>query len=218
MKSKLFIMAVLCAIGFAAAAQIEKGNSFGGGSISFGTSKENSNSLQVNSLSIGPKVGYFITDRFAIGMELSYNLSKLNGKFYDYFNETSQAVERGFGFKEENFGLSPFTRYYFTIKDNFKLFGQASFTAKINSYKNIDETGYLYRTDYTFKGIGASLNPGFAFFPSKKWMIEFSFPIVRYAKDWRMDSNQGEYLKSRKNFHLVLDNFIPSFGVNFNIR
>lgn len=218
MKTKLLIMAVLCAISFAANAQIEKGKSFGGGSISFGTSNNNSNALQVNSLTVGPKVGYFVSDRFAVGMEFSYNLSKLNGEFYDYFNETTQLVERGFGFKEENFGLTPFTRYYFTIKDNFKIFGQARITAEINSYKNIDESGYLYRTDYTFKGFGASLDPGFAFFPSEKWTIEFSFPIVRYFKNRYISTSQEQYFRSSKNFHLVLDNFIPSFGIYFNIK
>ncbi len=218
MKPKLLIMAILFTIGFAAHAQIEKGRTFGGGSISFGTSKQSSNTLQVNSLAIGPKVGYFVSNRFAVGMEISYNLSKLNGEFYDYFNEDTQIVERGFGFKEENFGLTPFTRYYFSIKDNFKLFGQANITAEINSYKNIDETGYLYRTDYTFKGFGASISPGFAFFPSEKWMIEFSFPVVRYFNDRYINAHQDEYFRNSRNFNLVLDNFIPSFGINFNIK
>lgn len=218
MKPKLLIMAILYAIGFTAQAQIEKGRSFGGGSISFGTSKQNSNTLQVNSLAIGPKVGYFVANRLAVGMEISYNLSKLNGEFYDYFNEDSQLVERGFGFKEENFGLNPFTRYYFNIKDNFKLFGQAHLIAEINSYKNIDDTGFLYRTDYHFKGLGASLSPGFAFFPSSKWMIEFSFPVVRYFNNRYLNSHQEEYFKNSRNFNLVLDNFTPSFGINFNIK
>jgi hypothetical protein len=215
MKPKLLIVAILCAFGYAANAQIEKGNSFGGGGLSFGTSNRTSNSLRINSLAIGPKVGYFASNRLALGIEISYNLSKLNGEFYDYFNETSQAFERGFGFKEENFGLSPFVRYYFHLTNNFKLFGQASVIAEINSYKNIDESGYLYRTDYTFKGLGASLNPGFAYYPSAKWNIEFSFPVVRYFNE---RNNQNEYFKNTKNLHLVLDNFMPSFGVNFNIK
>ncbi|HTM98990.1 MAG TPA: outer membrane beta-barrel protein [Pedobacter sp.] len=218
MKPKLLMMAILLAIGYAASAQIEKGNSFGGGSISFGTSNGNSNSLRLNSLAIGPKVGYFVNNRFAIGIELSYNLSKLNGESYDYFNENTQMVERGFGFKEENFGLAPFARYYFPLTNNFMFFGQANIVAEINSYKNIDDSGYLYRTDYSLKGFGASLNPGFAFYPSPKWMIEFSFPVIRYFKDRHVNTIQESYFGNAKSFHLVLDNFTPSFGVNFSIR
>ena len=218
MKRKLFILAVLCAFGFAAEAQFEKGRSFGGGGISFHTANDKTNAIQVNSLAIGPKVGYFVTNRLAVGVELSYNLSKLNGEFYDYFNENTQVVERGFGFKEENFGIAPFTRYYLHLKDNFKLFGQANVIAEIKSYKNIDESGYLYRTDYALKGFGASLSPGFAFTPSEKWMIEFSFPLIRYFKSRYTSNSQNEYFNRSRNLNLVLDNFIPSFGINFNIK
>ncbi|SFG76149.1 outer membrane beta-barrel protein [Pedobacter insulae] len=217
MKPKLFILASLLALGFAAGAQTEKGNTFLGGSISFGTSNENTNAIHVNSLAIGPKIGYFVGNKFAIGMEISYNLSQLKGESYNYFNRTTQLVERGFGFKEENFVLAPFTRYYFPLANNFLFFGQASIAVEGNTYKNIDGNGYLYRTDYTYKGFGASLNPGFVYYPSEHWMIEFSFPVVRYFKPRRTEAMQDEYFSPTKNFHLVLDNFIPSIGVNINI-
>lgn len=215
MKPKLLFLALCCATGLLARAQTEKGKALGGGSFSFGTTNENSNSISLNSLSIGPKVGYFFSNNLAVGIEIDYNLSKLNGEFYDYFDQTTGLMTRTFGFKEENFGLAPFVRYYVTIKNNFRFFGQASILGQINSYKNIDENDYLYRTDYTFKGFGASLNPGLAFFPSPKWAIEFSFPIVRYFNETNT-TDEGYHFRSSKNIHLALDNFTPSFGVNFH--
>lgn len=214
MKIKLPLMAMLCAIGFITHAQIQKGTTIAGLSFSFGTSNENSNSINLNSLAINPRIGYFLNNNLALGMEFNYSLSKLNGEFYSYFDETTQTMQSSFGFKEENFGLSPFTRYYFHVKDNFKFFGQANLSFQINSYKNIDDMGYHYSTDYTFKGFGASLNPGFAFLPTSKWDIEFSFPIISYFKERNTDIAYP--YRSKRNLKLALDNFMPSFGVNYH--
>lgn len=214
MKIKLFLMAVLCAIGFVTHAQIQKGTTIGGLSFSFSTSNQNTNAISLNSLAINPRIGYFLNDNLSIGMEFNYNVSKLNGEFYDYYDNETGTIMSSFGFKEENFGLSPFTRYYIHVKDNFKFFGQANLNFQINSYKNIDDTGYLYSTDYTFKGFGASLNPGFAFLPSSKWDIEFSFPLISYFNE--RNTNSDYHFRSNKNIRLVLDNFTPSFGVNFH--
>ena len=215
MKLKLWIVAILCAIGWHCHAQTDKKTVMLGGSLSFGTSTEQSTSLNLNSLAIGPRVGYFFSNNFVAGMEVNYNLSKLKGEWYDYFNENTGIIETGFGFKEENFGLSPFARKYFNVKNNFDFFAQGSLSFQFNSYKNIDDSGYLYRTDYSFKGFGSSLNVGFSFYPTKKLALEFSFPVVRYFNE----SNTGlnDQRPNSKKFHLVLSNFIPSFGVNVNL-
>ncbi|TCC89301.1 DUF3575 domain-containing protein [Pedobacter frigiditerrae] len=214
MKIKFLIMATLCAIGFVTHAQIQKGLTIGGLSLSFGTTDQNSNATRLNSFAINPRIGYFINNNLSLGMEFNYNISKLNGEFYDYFDTNTNSIQSSFGFKEENFGLSPFARYYIHIKENFKFFGQANLTFQINSYKNIDDTGYLYRTDYTFKGFGASLSPGFAFLPSRKWDIELSFPLIGYFNE--RGTNQDYHFRRTRNIQLVLDNFTPAFGVNFH--
>jgi hypothetical protein len=214
MKIKLLLMASLCAIGFVTHAQLQKGTTIGGLSFSFGTSNQNSNSINLNSLAINPRIGYFFNNNFVLGMEFNYSLSKLNGENYEYYDNEIGTTISSFGFKEENFGLSPFSRYYIHVKENFKFFGQANLSFQINSYKNIDDTGYLYRTDYTFKGFGASLNPGFAFLPTQKWNIEFSFPLISYFNE--RNTNIDYPYRSKRNVKLVLDNFTPSFGVNFH--
>ncbi|RZK59869.1 MAG: porin family protein [Pedobacter sp.] len=214
MKIKFLMMAALCAMGFVTHAQIQKGATIGGLSLSFGTTDQNSNATRLNSFAINPRIGYFLNNNLSLGMEFNYNISKLDGEFYDYFDTSTNSIQSSFGFKEENFGLSPFARYYIHIKENFKFFGQANLTFQINSYKNIDDTGYLYRTDYTFKGFGASLNPGFAFLPSGKWDIELSFPLISYFNE--RGNNQDYHFSRSSNVQLVLDNFTPSFGVNFH--
>ena len=115
MEIKVFLMAAICAIGFVTHAQIQKGTTLGGLSFSFGTSNQNTNAISLNSLAINPRVGYFLNNKFAIWTEFNYNVSKLNGEFYDHYdNETATIIS--FGIKQENFGLSPFTRYYIHVK------------------------------------------------------------------------------------------------------
>lgn len=215
MKLSLLIIAGFLISGWSASAQTEKKKALLGGNVSFSTSNDNSASIQLNSLAIGPRVGYFFANNLAVGMEFNYNLAKLDGESYDYFDNETGYVERGFGFREENFGLSPFVRQYLTVKNNFRAFAQGSLTFQINSYKNIDDTGYLYRTDYTFKGFGSSLSLGFAYFPKQNWGIEFSFPFIRYFNERNVNSDYN-FQRSR-DFQTVADNFIPSIGVNFHL-
>jgi hypothetical protein len=215
MKLKLWITAAVMLVGWSATAQIERKRVLLGGNVSFSTSSENSNSFQPNSLAIGPRVGYFVGNHLAVGMEFNYNLSKLDGEWYDYFDEETGNVERGFGFREENFGLSPFIRKYLPVKRNFSAFAQGALTFQFNSYKNIDDTGYLYRTDYNFKGFGSSLNLGFAYFPKSNWGIEFSFPFIKYFNERNVGS--AYHLKDPKDFQTVADNFIPNIGINFHL-
>lgn len=214
MKPKFLMMLGLLILGWSASAQTGKKRALLGGNVSFSTSTEHSNSIQLHSFAIGPRVGYFLGNNFAIGMEANYNLSKLDGEWYDYFDTETGFIERGFGFREENFGISPFVRQYLTVKNNFSVFAQGSVTFQINSYKHIDDTGYLYRTDYNFKGFGSSLSVGFAYFPSQKWGIEFSFPFINYFN--QRNVNADYHFKNSNDFQTVADNFIPSIGVNFH--
>ena len=212
MKLKLWITAWAFIVGWPAFAQTEKSTFLLGGNVSFSTSNENKSGVQLNSLAIGPRVGYFLGNNLLVGMEFNYNLSKLDGEWYDYFNQQSGYVERGFGFREENFGLSPFVRKYLSVKNKFKIFAQGNLTFQLNSYKNIDDTGYLYRTDYSFKGFGSSLNLGFAFFPKRSWGIEFSFPFLKYFNERNVGSDYP--FENTKDFQTAVDNFIPNIGVN----
>lgn len=216
MKLKLLITAALLAMGWTSSAQTERHHFLIGGYVSFSTTNENTNAVQINSLAIGPRVGYFLGNNLAVGMEFNYNLSKLDGAWYDYFDTERGYYVRGFGFREENFGLSPFIRQYIPVNNSFRAFAQGNLTFQLNTYKNIDDMGYLYRTDVYFKGFGASLNLGLVYFPSPKWGIELSFPFVRYFNERTSRSNYPA--GNKKDFNTVADNFIPSIGVNFHLN
>ncbi len=216
MKPKLIIMALLCAVSWRSYAQTEKGTSFAGISLSFGTSKQNSSSPSLNTFTATPRGGYFLANNLAIGLELPLNLSKLRGESYISWDEEDGRYEERYGPKEFSFGISPFIRKYVDVKNRFKFFVQANLLLQINTFNRIDDEGYLIRTDARTKGFGACLRPGFAYMLSNDSSIEFSFPILSFFHQ-NYYAEESLYNFDRKNnLRLALDNFTPTFTINIH--
>jgi hypothetical protein len=73
------------------------------------------------------------------------------------------------------------------------------------------------KSSYKFTAYNASINPGFAFFPSKRWAIEFSFPLLDYSKQKPKDIEPASIsIYTVENFSLATDSFNPSIGFNFH--
>jgi outer membrane protein len=105
-----------------AVAQIKKGSWTIGGNLNFGTYRiygdiEYIKAFQGRNLHFKPSIGYFISDRMAIGSQFGVELNEddmtTNNNFLGF--ERSQ-------FKSTNFRLTPFMRYYFNPKQGFKVF------------------------------------------------------------------------------------------------
>lgn len=216
MKTKLLTLAILCATCLQLQAQIEKGNTFVGGSISFGTSKQTENSSRLNTFTLSPRIGYFLGHGFALGAEIPLNLSKLRGANYIYWDEQDWQYRDTFGPKEFSFGISPFARKYVDINNRIKFFGQANLLMQINTFNLIDNEGYLIRTRTRIKGFGASISPGFAYFITKSSNIEFSVPMVRFFHQRYYDQDSMYNFDQTNNVDLALDNFTPTLGFNFH--
>ncbi|WP_157258063.1 outer membrane beta-barrel protein [Pedobacter ginsenosidimutans] len=216
MKPKLIIMALLCAVSWHCYAQTEKGSGFIGGSISFGTSKQNSSSVSLNTFTLTPRGGYFLANNFAIGLEIPLNLSKLRGESYTAWNEEYGYYEEQRGVKEFSLGISPFVRKYVDVKNRFKFFMQANLLLQINTFNRIDEEGYLIRTDAKIKGWGASISPGFSYFLSRHATLEFSLPVVSFFhQNYYAEESLYNYDKTN-NLKLALQNFTPTFTFNYH--
>lgn len=209
-------MAALWAISWHCYAQTEKGTGFAGVSLSFGTSKQNSSSPTLNTFTATPRGGYFLGNNLAIGLEIPLNLSKLRSASYTEWNDEKGFYEDTYGPKEFSFGLSPFIRKYIDIKKNFKLFAQANLLLQINSFKIINDAGYLVKTNTRIKGTGASLSPGLAFFISEDSSIEFSCPVVSFFHQNYYDFDSMYNFDKTNNLRLALDNFTPTFTINIH--
>ena len=216
MKPKLIILALLCAISWHSYAQTEKGSGFAGISLSFGTSKQNSSTPNLNTFTATPRGGYFFTKNLAFGLEIPLNLSKLRGENYTKWDEEEGRYKNVNGIKEFSFGISPFLRKYIDVKDRFKFFLQTNLLLQINTFNRVDDNGYLIRTDARAKGWGASITPGFTYLLSDDSSIDFSFPILTFFHQ-NYYAEESLYNFDRKNnLRLALDNFTPTFIVNFH--
>jgi len=113
MKKVLFSLALVVA-GSSAFAQINKGQWLVGGNVAFETSKmaDADNDTRVTSFQLNPNAGYFFADKFAGGLRLSLETSKVKGEDDAY----------------SQFSLSPFVRYYFLpAAQKVNLFADASY-------------------------------------------------------------------------------------------
>lgn len=210
-------MALLCAVSWHGYAQTtEKGSGFAGVSLSFGTSKQNNSTPALNTFTVTPRGGYFLANNLAIGLEVPLSLSKLRGESYTKWDTEEGRYKDVNGIKEFSFGLSPFIRKYVNVKERFKFFAQANLLLQINTFNRVDDQGYLIKTDARAKGWGASLTPGFTYLLSDDSSLDFSFPILTFFHQNYYAEESLYNFDRTNNLRLALDNFTPTFTINFH--
>ena len=131
-------------------AQITKGNWMMGGSGSFGNYKTTSEGIsnELTSLSIYPNIGYFVTDKLALGTsgQLSYIVPKSNQE------------------AKPSYGISPFVRYYVLEKEkSINIFSEISYETLRNSLSNLKADKFKIKAGTVFfvnssVGIEVALN------------------------------------------------------------
>lgn len=122
----------------------EQGNVFIEGNLGFSSSKDNNTDLTTSGFNFNPKVGYFINDDFAIGVELGIGSAKVD--------DTVAEVT------DSNFDAGVFGRYYFLdLGKRFKTF--AEFGGGITSTKSeIEGVDDDFKTNGFNVGAGIGIN------------------------------------------------------------
>lgn len=226
MKKQLLTLAAVCVIAMAANAQTEKGNNLIGGSIGFNYNNRkplnSGNTITDNSRSfnISPRYGHFFGKNLAVGLQVGYSRSETHSTSTYVLGNNSLAFSNT-ETKNNFFTAIPYVRYYLEVADKFKFFGEGDFgmafgktkSSSIYSANNINQNISYKTTQYL-----ASVNPGFAFFPSKKWAIEFSFPLISYSKYKLEDNgvNLNSEASNNESFTLAFSSFSPTIGFNFH--
>lgn len=213
MKKQLLFMAALCAIAFTSNAQTEQGKNLLSGSVGFSSNKTDynavANSTDLKSFNIQPQFGHFFAKNLAVGLNVGYTKSKAD---YKYTTNQSSVDENN------SFNAGPFVRYYVDIVEKFKLFGQfnaaLAFGKTEQVFSNLADSSPNRSFKYT--NYSASINPGFAFFPSKRWEIDFYFQLVSYNKQKFKDQIPANvYPSSYESFNLGFSSFNPNLGFGF---
>ncbi len=188
MKSKLIIMAALCAIAFTANAQTKGTNavSFGFGSSKseqkYNSGSSSSESTQKNnSVSLG--YGFFFKDNEKIGVNLTYG-----------FNETEMSAAGKQDYKNYGGNLS-YQKYYPIVK---KLYayagGQAGYTFGEQTY-SVNENSERTTNEYTAGAFG-----GISWFISKRFAFETNLLSANFGYyESKQTNSYGQGTQETKN-------------------
>ncbi len=201
MKSKLLIMAALCAIAFTANAQTKGTNALSFGVSTYTTSNSNSVSeneyeAKQNSFTLG--YGHFFQDNSKVGLELSYGLSK-----YNYFNNPSQELK--------NYGvILSYQKYYPIVKTLFAYAGgKGGYTMGKESRINTN----IEKNDFNAYSVGAY--GGLTWFVSKRFAFETNLLAANasYTIQKRVEaSGQNTFESKSTSFNLTSQGFINDLG------
>jgi len=202
MKKTTILSAIaLSAMSFAAAQETDptfgfsKGNVFVEGNLGFGTAKDNNAKKSTTNFALNPSVGYFISDKVALGVELGFESDneKINGTETD---------------KNSQFGAGAFLRYYFL-----------DLGKRFKTYTNVG-VGFASRTqglaENKTSGFVADLSVGVNYFLTEKIAINavVGNDILNYTSAKPKNGESVNQFTANLN---VFDNFFneAKFGLTF---
>lgn len=207
MKKIILTVAAVFAMSFANAQEKEakgfgfsEGNVFLEGNFAFSSTNDKNAEIKENEMVFNPKVGYFISDKFAVGVELGIGSSK-----------TTETGEDDI--KSSDFNVGVFGRYYFLdLGERFKTYTE--FGLGMTSSKAGDED---FQKTNGF-GIGAGL--GMNYFLTPKMAISFGLSnVLSYqSSKSKADGDNGE-TSFGANVN-VFQNFFdtPTFGLLYKLN
>lgn len=210
MKKLIALNVAFVGLAVVSNAQIKKGNLFLGGSLGF-TSNSSSTDYtpakdkSASSFDFGPRVGYFLTDKIAIGAGLSIS---------DNTNKNSPA-SGSYSTKDETagFGFNVFGRYLFVNDEKFAFFTDLGLN--VNVYANQSDVTTLGVTKTTKSSSGQlsfKLSPGVIWFPANSWGIEGSVGVLSLTSLSYKPDGGDEVTGSRLDFGL---NSSLNLGVHY---
>ena len=166
MKKIILSVAAVFAFGFANAQEevkeakgfgFSKGNIMVEGNLGFDSTNDKNTKEKTNSFEFNPKAGYFVTDKFAVGIQLGIGSDKTSVAGTD----TN---------KNSNFNAGVFGRYYFLdLGQRFKTYAEADVVM------NSGKTGLA---NAKYSGVGAGAGLGINYFVSESFAINFGLTNI----------------------------------------
>ncbi len=212
---KLIVMAALAVFGVSnvTAQEDEKtygfdqGDVFLEGTFSYFSNKNNNEPVTTESgFNFTPKVGYFVSEEFAVGAQLGLS------SFKDEIESQNQTFEE----KLTGYNVGVFGRYYFLdLGERFKTYGELGVNYSGTNYDDgIDGTD-----DRKANGFGANLGLGLNYFVTERFAISFVLSDILSYNSAKADEEGAE---SRSSFNAnlnVFNNFFATaqFGLLYKL-
>lgn len=219
MKKILLSLAVL-ATGAAAQAQeqtfgFNQGDILLEGSLRANSEDNKTEMIKTSTFNFTPKAGYFVTDKFAVGLGLNIGSGKVEN--YTDVNE-DRRIE-----KSNNVGFEVFGRYYIADLQRFQPYaelgiGYNSMGGEITRYNDATSTTITTDLDKTNRfGVNATL--GFNYFVTPKIAVNFALSNLIGFNSEKTDVSGA---KATTDFHANINNFnnffdTATFGLTFKL-
>lgn len=220
-KVNILTLVFIFAVAASSFAQTSAGTVFIGGGLGFSSSNSketvkiggttiNTDGPQSTEFSILPGVGYFVADKLAIGIDISFtgNSLKENEDGGDYTKVSTTTV-----------GFTPFARKYFMLADNFGFTGNLGVGVAFGSSKIENKQG---NTTTTTEGpkvttLEVGISPGLVFFPSNRVGLEANFGFVGFSSETsKADLGSGNEQKTTETtVGLNANSIRPTFSLGF---
>ncbi|MBA5791177.1 porin family protein [Flavobacterium sp. xlx-214] len=217
---KVLLTLALVATGFASQAQ-EGGFGFGKGDILLeGSLQANSQddkgaTVKTSEFNFTPKAGYFVTDKFAVGLGLNIG----SGKEENYSNVT----ENTFTKKGNSVGFEVFGRYYIADLNRFQPYAELGVGYNTSKFETTSYDAAQGKSitieDPKFNSFGVNASLGFNYFVTPKIAINFALSDVIGFNSGKSDAPNS---KATTNFHANINNFnnffdTATFGLTFKL-
>lgn len=205
-------------------AQIQKGAKLLEGVISFnsrrttgdfisnGSFVNNNVNSKTTSFSLQPKIGFFTSETFLVGIGAAYE--------YSHFKATSPVVPSYISLQKKNlYFLNPYVRKYFLLKEN--LF----FTISLNLLIGRGREEYNWMggvTNFDVVEWRTNITPGLTYFVSDQWAVTANFGqlFYNYRKE-TLDSDvgmDGEFADIEKDFGASFQFNTFGIGIQYYLR
>ncbi|WP_027125176.1 outer membrane beta-barrel protein [Gelidibacter mesophilus] len=201
---KLMIMTAVAVFGLSQVNAQEVETSYGfdesdimlEGGLGFNTTKDKNTDTKTSGFSINPRVGYFITEDFAVGVEGAFNTA----------TREVAGIDTG---DNKSFGAGIFARYYFLdLGKRFKTYTELG-VGYVSSKDKI--------ADIKADGFGVGLNLGINYFVTETIAISFGLADVVSYSSAKVDG--GEAVSGFNGNINVFNNFFDTaqFGLLFKL-
>lgn len=176
------------------------------GNLGFNSNDDKNTEVKVSGFKFNPKVGYFVTDKIAVGINLG-----VNNTINDKYAEDTQVKT-----KTNSFGAGVFGRYYFLeVGSRFKTY--AELNADYSGAKGeITTKGTTVKGDKT-NTFGVNAGIGANYFLTEKIAVNFAFANIIGYNTSKVDADGA---KASNSFGLNVNEFnnffnTAQFGLTF---
>ncbi|WDF67450.1 hypothetical protein PQ465_14180 [Sphingobacterium oryzagri] len=190
----LTALAGLSTLSYAQEFGFQKGDILLEGNVSLNTLKReyelSASKLTMTNLALRPKAGYFVADKWVLGVDLGYELSRTASLYENMSSVKSSAHRYRFG---------GFGRYYFwDLGERFKTF------TELGAYYGFDRNENYDLVDARINRYGANAGIGANYFLTRRVAIGYSFTdLISFDTD-RPDLDNAD---ATKRFRVNLNSF-----------